>query len=72
MDKNGLFSYIDQNAQTFTDLSDEIWNLAELSLLEYKSVDAYVKVLSDLDLLWRPGSQMWKRLFPAPMAAESR
>lgn len=55
MDKNGLFSYIDQNAQLFTDLSDEIWNLAELSLLEYQSADAYIKVLSDLGFVLETG-----------------
>ena len=45
MEKKDLFDYIDQNQQVFCDLSDEIWGLAELSLLEYQSMEAFVKVM---------------------------
>ncbi|MEA5039961.1 MAG: amidohydrolase [Clostridiaceae bacterium] len=55
MDKNGLFDYIEQNQHIFTDLSDQIWALAELSLLEYQSMDAYVKVLKKLDFAVETG-----------------
>ena len=39
---------IEENSKTFTDLSDKIWEFAELSLKEYKSTELYVKVLSEL------------------------
>ena len=39
---------IEDKKQVFSDLSDKIWEYAELSLLEYKSRDEYVKVLKEL------------------------
>ena len=39
---------IDEKRETFTSLSDRIWEYAELSLKEYKSKDDYVKLLSSL------------------------
>lgn len=39
---------IDECASVFTSLSDEIWEYAELSLKEYKSTEAYIRVLSEL------------------------
>ena len=36
-----LYDIIDKYAPTITDLSDQIWEYAELSLLEYKSTAAY-------------------------------
>lgn len=47
MQKQDLYSYIDQNAKTFCDVSDAIWEYAELSLLEYKSAALYEKVLEE-------------------------
>ena len=43
-----LYDIIDKYAPTITDLSDQIWEYAELSLLEYKSTAAYVKLLGEL------------------------
>lgn len=37
---------MEENQKTFTDLSDEIWGYAELSLYEHKSCAAYVKALT--------------------------
>ncbi|MBQ9988975.1 MAG: amidohydrolase [Clostridia bacterium] len=45
MDKQQAVAYIDQNAKTFTDVSDEIWEYAELSLQETRSAALYQKVL---------------------------
>ena len=39
---------IEKNAEKFTALSDKIWELAELSLKEYKSTEAYVAILHEL------------------------
>ena len=38
---------IDQNASLFTDVSDKIWEYAELSLMEFQSAELYCKVLKD-------------------------
>ena len=46
MDKQKLYDIIEAKAPLLTDLSDLIWEYAELSLLEYKSTAAYVKILS--------------------------
>ena len=47
MDKQKLYDIIEANSPLLTDLSDLIWEYAELSLLEYKSTAAYVKILSE-------------------------
>ena len=45
MDKQKLYDIIEAKASLLTDLSDKIWEYAELSLLEYKSTAAYVEIL---------------------------
>lgn len=45
MNKKQVQDYIDQNAKIFTDVSDAIWEYAELSLKEFKSCALYVKEL---------------------------
>ena len=39
---------IEGEAEKFTALSDKIWELAELSLKEYKSTEAYIAILHEL------------------------
>ena len=39
---------IDEKASLFTDVSDKIWEYAELSLKEYKSAALYIGVLKKL------------------------
>ena len=39
---------IEENASVFTEVSDKIWEYAELSLKEFKSTELYVKVLGKL------------------------
>ena len=39
---------IEGEAEKFTALSDKIWELAELSLKEYKSAEAYISLLTEL------------------------
>jgi aminobenzoyl-glutamate utilization protein B len=46
--KQSLYSIIDEKTSLLTGLSDKIWEYAELSLLEYKSTAAYVKLLTEL------------------------
>lgn len=48
MDKNKYIAAIEENAEIFTDVSDRIWEYAELSVKEYKSAELYAKVLKDL------------------------
>ena len=43
-----ILSYLNENRKTFLDLSDEIWGLAELSMQEYRSAEAYLRCLEDL------------------------
>jgi len=43
--KAAALASIDTNAGIFTDVSDQIWGFAELSLQEYKSAALYCKVL---------------------------
>ena len=45
--KQTAFDYIDEKAGVITDVSDKIWDYAELSLREYKSGDLYAKVLKE-------------------------
>ena len=47
MDKQKLYAIIEENAPMLTGLSDKIWEYAELSMLEYKSVAAYVQILKE-------------------------
>ena len=47
MDKQKLYNIIEEKSPLLTGLSDQIWEYAELSLLEYKSTAAYVRVLSE-------------------------
>ena len=39
---------IDESSSVFCEVSDKIWEYAELSLKEYKSTELYVKVLAEL------------------------
>ena len=45
MDKQILYSAIDSKASLLTDLSDRIWEYAELSMEEHRSAAAYVAIL---------------------------
>ena len=47
MDKQKLYTIIEEKAPLLTDLSDKIWEYAELSMLEYKSTAAYVQILTE-------------------------
>ena len=47
MDKQKLYKIIEEKSSLLTGLSDLIWEYAELSLLEYKSTAAYVKILRE-------------------------
>ena len=47
MDKQKLYEIVDKKSSLLTGLSDKIWEYAELSMLEYKSVAAYVQILKE-------------------------
>ncbi len=47
MEKQKLYAIIEEKAPLLTELSDKIWEYAELSMLEYKSTAAYVQVLNE-------------------------
>ena len=47
MDKQKLYQIVENNAPALTKLSDQIWEYAELSMLEFKSTAAYVQILKD-------------------------
>ncbi len=46
--KSRYLEYIDENAACFTELSDRIWEFAELSVMEYKSAALYDETLRKL------------------------
>ncbi len=46
--KNDALKAIDETKERFFDLSDKIWELAELSLKEYQSAEAYCTMLESL------------------------
>ena len=39
---------IEEKSDVFTEVSDKIWEYAELSLKEFRSTELYMKVLADL------------------------
>ena len=45
MDKNFLFQCVENNASVITDVSDKIWDYAELSMMEVRSAAEYISVL---------------------------
>lgn len=45
MDKSFLYQTIENKQTLLTDLSDRIWEYAELSMLEYRSAAAYIDIL---------------------------
>ena len=45
MNKQFLYDTIEKKAPLLKDLSDRIWEYAELSMLEYRSVAAYIEIL---------------------------
>ena len=48
MDKKKLYDCIEKNKDVLIDLSDHIWEFAELSMLEYKSAEYYCTLLEKL------------------------
>ena len=48
MDKKRYAELIDEKKDLFTEVSDRIWEFAELSVKEYRSAELYVKVLKEL------------------------
>ena len=47
MNKQKLYDIIEEKAPVLTDLSDRIWEYAELSMLEFKSTAAYIQILKE-------------------------
>lgn len=45
MDKNLIYSAVEEKKEVICNLSDKIWEYAELSMAEYKSADEYIKIL---------------------------
>ena len=62
MEKQKLYAVIEEKAPLLTQLSDKIWEYAELSMLEYKSTAAYVQVLKE------EGFQVTEQLCNIPTA----
>lgn len=48
MTKQEIYSYIEENEYIFEELSDKIWEYAEISLKEHKSAGAYKELLEKL------------------------
>ncbi len=47
-DKQKYMSWLDEHADIFSDISDKIWEYAELSLMEYRSCELYVTKLKEM------------------------
>ncbi|MFR4784673.1 MAG: hypothetical protein ACLUAR_18875 [Pilosibacter sp.] len=71
--KQTAFDYIDEKAGVITDVSDKIWDYAELSLREYKSGDLLRKGIKRRGIHRRITHSTTLRLHSAlPTAPESR
>ena len=47
MDKKLIYAAVDEKSGLLTDLSDRIWEYAELSMMEHRSTAAYLKILRE-------------------------
>ena len=47
MDKNLIYATVEDKAALLTDLSDRIWEYAELSMMEHRSTAAYLAILRE-------------------------
>ena len=47
MDKNLIYATVEDKAALLTDLSDRIWEYAELSMMEHRSTAAYLAILQE-------------------------
>ena len=45
MDKQLIYNVVEEKAAALTNLSDKIWEFAELSMEEYRSAEAYIQLL---------------------------
>ena len=45
MEKNLIYQAVDAKSALLTELSDEIWGYAELSMEEFQSAAAYIRIL---------------------------
>ena len=45
MNKQNLYNTVEEKSQLIKDLSDKIWDYAEISMEEFKSADAFVQVM---------------------------
>ena len=66
MDKTHLYQTIEDKSKIFTDLSDRIWDLAELSMEEIHSADAYIELLKEL------GFEITEQIAGIPTAFSAR
>ena len=71
MQKKDALAVIDDKQSLFTSVSDKIWEYAELSLLEYQSMELYCKVLAENGFTVEKGSAMSRLLSPVPLAVVS-
>lgn len=62
MDKKLIYDYIEERAAAFTDISDRIWEFAELSMEEIRSAAEYV------DFLQREGFEVAEQVVGIPTA----
>lgn len=47
MDKQKLYQIVEKNKDILTELSDQIWSFAELSMKEFKSAEYYCKLMEE-------------------------
>ena len=72
MDKKELYAYIDENKGIFEELSDKIWECAEISLKEHNP-PKHIKIFSKSSVSGlKPVLQGLKPLFPELSEAEGR
>ena len=71
-DKQKYLQTIEENASLFTDVSDQIWDFAELSLMEFQSAKLYCEVLAKKALPSKHQLPASKPLSKPVMAAANR
>ena len=62
MIKQSLYDYIEERKELFFDLSDKIWEYAELSMLEFRSAESYCQLME------QEGFQVQRNLCGIPTA----
>ncbi len=69
--KNELMRTVDEKSQLLVEVSDALWEYAEIALLEYKSSKLLMGVWKKKDLMWNGKLLACRLLLWLPMVQEN-